>query len=111
LIALTNGSSAVAKSQIENAGLAEMLDRVVSVDEVGRFKPDPAPYHHASDVMGVGVQDSVLVAAHDWDCAGAMTAGADAIFLRRPGAVWGLPTPPPDKQVPDLVKLAEALGA
>lgn len=111
LIALTNGSSAVAKSQIENAGLAELLDRIVSVDEVGRFKPDPAPYHHASEVMGVGVQDTVLVAAHDWDCAGAMKAGADAIFLRRPGSVWGLPTPPPDKQVPDLLKLAAALGA
>jgi 2-haloacid dehalogenase len=111
LIALTNGSSSVARSQIDGAGLAGLLERVVSVDEVRRFKPDPAPYHHASKLMGVGVQDTVLVAAHDWDCAGAMTAGADAIFLRRPGSVWGLPTPPPDKQVPDLLKLAAALGA
>ena len=111
MIALTNGGTEVAKSQIENAGLGEMLRRVISVDEVGRFKPDPAPYRHAAAVMGVDIGQMVLVAAHDWDCAGAIAAGAQAIFVKRPGAIWGLPTPPPDKQVPDIVRLAEALGA
>jgi 2-haloacid dehalogenase len=111
MIALTNGSSRVAESQIENAGLGEMLRRVISVDEVGRFKPDPAPYRHAAAVMGVDIGEMVLVAAHDWDCAGAMAAGAQAIFVKRPGAIWGLPTPPPDKQVPDIIRLADALGA
>jgi 2-haloacid dehalogenase len=110
VVALTNGSTPVAKAQIENAGLAGLLNRVISVDEVGRFKPDPAPYHHVSESMGVPLDAVVMVAAHDWDCAGAMTAGTDAIFLRRPGSLWGLPTPPPDKQVPDLLGLAAALG-
>lgn len=111
MIALTNGSTLLANSQIENAGLGEMLERVVSVDEVGRFKPDAAPYRHAAQVMGVEMSEMVMVAAHDWDCAGAMAAGAEAVFIKRPGAIWGLPTPPPGKQVPDLIKLAEALGA
>ena len=60
--------------------------------------------------MGVGVGAMVLVASHDWDCAGAMAAGAQAVFVRRPGAIWGLPSPPPKQQVPDLLKLAAALG-
>ena len=111
MVALTNGSTSVAKSQIENSGLADLLDRVISVDEVGRFKPDPAPYRHVAEKTGVGLDDMVMVAAHDWDCAGAMAVGADAIFVRRPGGAWGLPTPPPDKQVTDLLKLASALGA
>jgi 2-haloacid dehalogenase len=111
MVALTNGSSEVAVSQIENAGLDDLLHRVISVDEVARFKPDPAPYLHAAAVMGVDIGEMVLVASHDWDCAGAIFAGADAIFVKRAGAIWGLPSPPPDKQVPDLVKLAEALGA
>ena len=111
LAALTNGSTDVASSQIENAGLDELLDRVISVDEVGRFKPDPAPYRHAAEVMGVDIAEMVLVAAHDWDCAGAMAAGAEAVFVKRPGSIWGIPTPPPEKQVADIVKLAEALGA
>jgi 2-haloacid dehalogenase len=111
MIALTNGSTEVANSQIENAGLDEALRRVVSVDEVGRFKPDPAPYEHAAALMDVDIGEMVLVAAHDWDCAGAMSAGAQAVFVKRPGAIWGLPTPPPDQQVPDIIHLAEALGA
>ena len=111
MIALTNGSTEVANSQIENAGLGGALSRVISVDEVRRFKPDAAPYRHAARVMGVDIGEMMLVAAHDWDCAGAMSAGGQAVFVKRPGAIWGLPTPPPDKQVPDLIHLAEALGA
>lgn len=111
MIALTNGSTDVANAQIKNAGLDQLLDRVISVDEVGKFKPDQAPYRHAAEVMGVAIDEMVLVAAHDWDCAGAMAAGAQAVFVKRPGAIWGIPTPPPDKQVSDIVKLAEALGA
>jgi 2-haloacid dehalogenase len=111
MVALTNGSTEVANSQIKRVGLDKLLRRVISVDEVGRFKPDPVPYRHAAEVMGVPLADMVLVAAHDWDCAGAMAAGADAVFVKRPGAIWGLPTPPPDKQVSDISKLAVALGA
>ncbi|HEY6634919.1 MAG TPA: haloacid dehalogenase type II [Acidimicrobiia bacterium] len=111
LVALTNGSGEVANAQVQNAGLGEYFARVISVDEVGKFKPDPAPYHHTADTMGVDISSMVLVASHDWDCAGAMAAGSQAVFLRRPGAIWGLPTPPPRQQVPDVELLASALGA
>jgi 2-haloacid dehalogenase len=110
MVALTNGSSDMAVAQIENAGLGQLLTRVVSVDEVGKFKPDPAPYRHAAEMMGVDLGEMVLVAAHDWDCAGAMSAGAQAVFVKRPGSIWGLPTPPPELQVADLLELPGALG-
>jgi 2-haloacid dehalogenase len=111
MIALTNGSTEVANAQIKNAGLDDYLVRVISVDEVRRFKPDAVVYQHAADVMGVAIGEMVLVASHDWDCSGAMTAGAQAVFLTRPGANWGLPLDPPRHHVPDLEKLAAALGA
>lgn len=111
MIALTNGSTDVANSQVKNAGLDDFLTRVISVDEVGRFKPDALVYEHAADVMGVGISDTILVASHDWDCAGAMAAGAQAVFINRPGATWGLPSPPPRYHVPDIGRLADALGA
>lgn len=110
MITLTNGSSAVASSQVKTAGIDKFLQRAISVDEVKRFKPDAVAYQHAADVMGVDIGDMVMIAAHDWDCAGAMAAGAQAVFVKRPGTLWGLPSPPPDKQVDDLVQLAEALG-
>lgn len=111
MVALTNGSRETADAQIHNAGLADYLERVISVDEVGVFKPDPAPYRHTAEVTGVGIEEVVLVAAHDWDCAGAISAGAQAVFVKRPGAVWGLPTPPPSRQVATIDQLATAMGA
>jgi 2-haloacid dehalogenase len=111
MIALTNGSTEVANAQIKNAGLDDYLQRVISVDEVRRFKPDAVVYQHAADVMGVAIGEMILVASHDWDCAGAMAAGAQAVFINRPGANWGLPSDPPRYHVPDLEKLATALGA
>ncbi len=108
---LTNGSSEVAAAQIKNAGLDPFVQRTISVDEVKRFKPDEATYNHAAEVMDVNLSDLVMVASHDWDCAGAMAAGAQAVFVKRPGAIWGLPVEPPDKQVPDLLQMASALGA
>lgn len=111
MVALTNGSADVAEAQIENAGLSQLLERVISVDEVGKFKPDPAPYLRTSAVMGVPIGEVMLVAAHDWDCAGAMATGAEAVFVERPFSVWSLPTPPPALQVPDMAALADSLEA
>ena len=109
MIALTNGSTDAANAQIENAGLHPFLRRVVSVDEVGRFKPDPAPYRKAAELMGVAVGDLTLVAAHDWDCAGATAAGAGTVFVKRPGVVWSIPTDMPDVVVGDIADLADLL--
>ena len=109
MIALTNGSTKAANSQIENADLHPFLRRVVSVDEVERFKPDPAPYRKAVELMGVSVGDLTLVAAHDWDCAGATAAGAGTVFVKRPGVVWSIPTDMPDVVVGDIADLADLL--
>lgn len=107
--ALTNGSTKAANVQIENAGLHTFIQRVVSVEEVGRFKPDPVTYRHAARVMGVDVELSMLISAHDWDVAGALSAGAQAAFVRRPGSVWTLPTSMPDMAGFDLRDIADQL--
>ena len=109
MVALTNGSTKAANTQIENAGLHPFVRRVISVEEVGRFKPAPEPYHHAASVMGVEIGEMMLVAAHDWDCAGAMAAGAQSAFIRRVGVVWSLPSEPPGLVVDDIAGLADAL--
>ena len=109
MVALTNGSTSAANEQMENAGLHTFLRRVISVEEVGRFKPAPEPYQHAADVMGVELADMMLVAAHDWDCAGAVAAGARSAFVQRSGVVWSLPGEPPELVVDDIAGLADAL--
>jgi 2-haloacid dehalogenase len=108
-VALTNGSTKTADAQIENAGLTTLIQRVISVDEVRRFKPDPATYRHAAQVMGVDISLTMLVASHDWDVAGAMKAGAQGAFVQRTGSFWSLPTSRPAIVGSDLTEVADQL--
>jgi 2-haloacid dehalogenase len=107
--ALTNGSTKAANVQIENAGLHTFIQRVVSVEEVGRFKPDPATYRHVAQVMDLHVSRTMLISAHDWDVAGAVGAGASAAFVRRPGSLWSIPVETPEVAGTDLIEIADQL--
>jgi 2-haloacid dehalogenase len=107
--ALTNGSTKAANVQIENAGLHTFIQRVVSVEEVGRFKPDPATYRHVAQVMDLHVSRTMLISAHDWDVAGAMNAGASAAFVRRAGSLWSLPVDTPEVVGTDLREITDQL--
>jgi len=107
---LTNGSTKAANAQIENAGLHVFIQRVFSVEEVRKFKPDPAPYLHVAKQMDVDIAETMMIAAHDWDVAGALAAGAQAAFLERQGAIWSLPSPPPAIVASDVERLADVLA-
>lgn len=108
-VTLTNGSTRAANAQIENADLRVFFEKVISVEEVGRFKPDPLPYRHAADLMDVGIDQTMLIAAHDWDVAGALHAGAQAAYVSRPSAVWSLPDDLPEVTATDLGGIADLL--
>ena len=89
LATLTNSTAKVARAQLTNAGLIEYFDQVLSVDAVRRFKPATETYRMAARELGVEASDLRLVAAHDWDVAGALRAGWAAAFVARPGMVLG----------------------
>ena len=87
LAALTNSTQQVADAQIDNSGLREYFEQVLSADTVKRLKPAPEPYHMAAESLGVEIGQVRLVAAHAWDVAGALQAGCAAAFVARPGMV------------------------
>ena len=85
LCSLTNSTLEVSRAQLEHAGIADRFEAILSADTVRRLKPAPEPYRHVADTFGVEIGDVTLVACHAWDCAGALAAGAEAAFVRRPG--------------------------
>ncbi len=107
MIALTNSATEIARSQLEGAGLDGYFERILSVDGVRRFKPHPDVYLDAATTCGVDIGRMVMVAAHDWDVAGAQVAGAVGCFVRR--QPWGLAQMSPNLSVDDIGGLAEAL--
>lgn len=108
LAALTNSSSDMARAQLDHAGILELFDRVLSIDEVRRYKPAPEPYHLAAARLGVDPADIRMVAAHDWDVWGAMKAGCAAAYVARTAQPFTL-GPPPDVTGPDLTTVADAI--
>jgi 2-haloacid dehalogenase len=83
LATLTNSTQEVAETQIQNAGLADRFEQVLSADTAKRLKPAPAPYRMAAQALGVPDREVRLVAAHAWDVAGALRAGCAAAFVAR----------------------------
>jgi 2-haloacid dehalogenase len=107
--ALTNGSNEAAAAQFEHSGLTTLLDVTMTVDEVRVFKPARAVYLTAAERFGVAPSEMLMVAAHDWDIAGAARAGCMTAFVTRPGVSWSLPGEPPGLVVDDLDDLVGAL--
>jgi len=96
---------------MQHAGLRPYFERLLSVDAVRQFKPARATYEYAAQELGVPITDIRLVAAHDWDIAGAMHAGCAAAFVARPGQVLGSLQAKPDIIGADLQAVARQIVA
>jgi 2-haloacid dehalogenase len=111
LAALTNSTEQVARAQLENAGLIDRFELVLSADAVRRLKPAPEPYRMAAERLGVAVSDLRLTAAHAWDLAGAARAGCHTAFVARPGKVLDPLVERPDVIGADLDDVATGILA
>ena len=109
LAALTNSTQQVADAQIDNSGLRDYFEQVLSADTAQSLKPAPPPYHMAAESLGVEVGEVRLVAAHAWDVAGAMRAGCAAAFVARPGMVLNPLAQRPDVVGADLREVADRI--
>jgi len=102
IAALTNSPQSTAEAQLTNAGISAKFDHIMSVEIVRRFKPHPSVYLGAADSLGVAIGDIIMVAAHDWDISGAVTAGADGVFVERPGQSYSSALEPPTIRSRDI---------
>jgi 2-haloacid dehalogenase len=114
LVTLTNSPhSPGVPTPLENAGIAGLFERQLSVESVRAFKPSPSVYRYACQELGAPPADCMMVAAHVWDTLGAQSVGMRGALIARPGnpplPVDGLPQP--DLVVNDLRQLAEQLIA
>src|SRR5260370_15160808 len=93
---LTNGSAYLTSSFLNRTGLGSLVDRVISVGEVYRWKPSQMVYLYAAEVLDVPPSRMALVAAHDWDCHGAKRAGLITGWVSRQAGGVGAPVAAPD---------------
>ena len=106
MAALTNSPRDAAVRQLSDAGVAPLLDEIMSVETSGKFKPARVVYEMAATQLGVTTAQMRMVAAHDWDIAGAMRAGCAGAYLLRAGMVLNPLYPRPDIVEADFYRLA-----
>lgn len=111
IAALTNGSSKNTRALLERHGLADSFEMVVSVDAVRTWKPQPAPYRHVADRLGLGRDRIAMVAVHAWDLHGARHAGLVTGWAARLEQTWAETFAPPDVAGWDLVDVVDELLA
>ena len=83
IYALTNGPHAEVEKLFEIAGINHYFKDIVSVDEIKKYKPDPAVYQHFLDRSGATREDSYLISSNSFDVIGASTFGMNSIWVKR----------------------------
>jgi phosphoglycolate phosphatase len=81
LACVTNKASAFTTPLLEKAGLAPLLDAVVTSDQVGRRKPHPEPFLHACRLLQVTPGEAVVIGDSANDAEGARAAGCRVILV------------------------------
>lgn len=109
LAVLAQAPVALLEEQLDRAKLRGYFERVFSTESVRKFKPAAETYAYAAAHLGGAAP--LLVAAHDWDTAGAMHAGWQAAFVARFGTALNPLLARPTIVAPDLRAVASAICA
>jgi len=80
---LSNGEPAMLAQGVAAAGIADLLDAVLSVESVGIFKPDPRVYRLAIDRFGGDASRLVFVSSNPWDAFAARENGFRVMWVNR----------------------------
>ncbi len=82
---LSNGAPSMLKAAVESAGIADLLDDVLSVDSIGVYKPHPSVYQLAVDGLGLPAGRICFMSSNAWDVAGAANFGFRVVWVNRFG--------------------------
>ncbi|MFQ5732593.1 MAG: haloacid dehalogenase type II [Planctomycetaceae bacterium] len=108
LVALSNGNRHFLDFLVAERIDAE-FDAIISVDAVGAFKPHPAVYRRAAQILDLEPGECLMVSANSFDVLGARACGFRAAFVNRLELPYEDSPYQPDVTVTDFAQLAEAL--
>ncbi|MEE3122978.1 MAG: haloacid dehalogenase type II, partial [SAR324 cluster bacterium] len=80
---LSNGSPEMLSSGVRNSRLGDLLDAVLSVEDVGVFKPDPRVYQLAVERLQTEPGKILFFSSNAWDVCGSAAFGFQTIWINR----------------------------
>jgi 2-haloacid dehalogenase len=110
LAILSNGSPEMLSAAVKNAGIASLLDAVLSVEEVGVYKTHHAVYQLAVDRMDAAPGQICFVSSNGWDAYAASAFGLRVAWCNRFGQVAERIPEPPEWNILTLSELPAIVG-
>ncbi len=110
LAVLSNGTPEMLRRGIAAAGLEPWLEAVLSVEEVGVFKPAPEVYMLATRRLGLAAREIAFLSSNAWDAHGAASFGFRAVWVNRSGAPRERLPGDLAAEIPSLAGLPSLLG-
>jgi 2-haloacid dehalogenase len=108
LAVLSNGTRGMLADAVAAAGIDNLLDAVLSVDEVRVFKTDARVYRLVGQHLDVLPPEVSFQSANRWDVAGATAFGFHSVWVNRGGLPDEYPDLPPARVIATLADLVAA---
>ncbi len=109
LVGLSNGDPAFLDHLAKNR-IQWDFDDVISVTTMGAFKPHPAVYRRAAQILSLEVGECMMVSANSFDVVGARACGMRGAYVNRYNLPYEDSPYRTDVTVADFTELAEAIA-
>ena len=83
---LSNGDPAMLEVAVKSAGLSDLLDHVISIDPVRKYKTDPDAYALGEKACGLPASQIAFVSCNSWDALAATWYGYQTLWVNRANA-------------------------
>jgi 2-haloacid dehalogenase len=93
------------RDAVQAAGIASLPDAVLSVEEIGIYKPDARVYRIACRRFNVAPDEICFQSSNAWDAAGAAAFGFRVAWINRTGQPSEYNFAKPGITLPDLTGL------
>ena len=80
---LSNGDPSMLQVAVKSAGLDGLLDHVISVDSIRKYKTHPAAYALGEQATGLKASQIGFVSCNSWDALGATWYGYRTLWVNR----------------------------
>lgn len=108
---LSNGSPDMLAGAVKSAGLAGLLDDVLSVESVGIFKPAPQVYELVTRRFSCARDEVLFVSSNGWDASAAAGYGFFTVWVNRAREPQDKLGHPPHEDLADLTLIPDIASA
>jgi 2-haloacid dehalogenase len=107
---LSNGSPRMLDAVVKSAKLETLLDAILSVEDVGIYKPHPKVYQLAVDRLSVPASAISFQSSNAWDAYAASAFGMRVVWCNRSGQRRERLPGAPDHEIKSLSELPAIVG-